>query len=106
MSYNGGQHQIILGSLTELQRLFTNLVENAVSHAKEVVVTLTQPSGKLVQVDVSDDGPGIPDADKARVLEPFVRGEPARTVTRPQRLRARCFRSCARSSRSSAAGWN
>ncbi len=81
VSYNGGQHQIILGSLTELQRLFTNLVENAVSHAKEVMVTLTQPSGMLVQVDVSDDGPGIPTADKARVLEPFVRGEPARTVT-------------------------
>ncbi len=81
VSYNGGQHQIILGSLTELQRLFTNLVENAVSHAKEVVVTLTQPSAKLVQVDVRDDGPGIAAADKVRVLEPFVRGEPARTVT-------------------------
>jgi signal transduction histidine kinase len=81
VGYNGGHHQVILGSLTELQRVFTNLVENAVSHANEVVVTLTQPSGKLVQVDVSDDGPGIPAADKARVLEPFVRGEPARTVT-------------------------
>ncbi|ARN82645.1 ATP-binding protein [Methylocystis bryophila] len=81
VSYNGGHHQIILGSLTELQRVFTNLVENAVSHAQEVVVTLSQPSVKLVQVDVTDDGPGIPDAEKARVLEPFVRGEPARTVT-------------------------
>ena len=81
VSYNSGRHQVILGSLTELQRAFTNLVENAVSHAEEVVVTLSQPSAKLVQVDVSDDGPGIPDADKARVLEPFVRGEPARTVT-------------------------
>jgi len=81
VSYDGGRHQVILGSLTELQRAFTNLVENAVSHAEEVVVTLSQPSAKLVQVDVSDDGPGIPDADKARVLEPFVRGEPARTVT-------------------------
>jgi len=81
VSYNGGQHQIILGSLTELQRVFTNLVENAVSHGEKVVVTLTQPSAKLVQVDVSDDGPGIPAEDKARVLEPFVRGEPARTVT-------------------------
>ncbi len=81
VSYNGGRHQVILGSLTELQRVFTNLVENAVSHAKEVAVTLTQPSAKLVQVDVSDDGPGIPAADKLRVLEPFVRGEPARTVT-------------------------
>ncbi len=81
VSYNGGQHQIILGALTELQRVFTNLVENAVSHGEKVIVTLTQPDAKLVQVDVSDDGPGIPAEDKVRVLEPFVRGEPARTVT-------------------------
>jgi len=81
VSYNGGQHQIIMGALTELQRVFTNLVENAVSHGEQVVVTLTQPDAKIVQVDVSDDGPGIPAEDKVRVLEPFVRGEPARTVT-------------------------
>ena len=81
VSYHGGQHQVILGSLTELQRVFTNLVENAVSHGEEVVVMLSQPSAKLVQVDVSDDGPGISAEDKDRVLEPFIRGEPARTVT-------------------------
>ncbi len=81
VSYNGGQHQIIMGALTELQRVFTNLVENAVSHGEQVVVTLTQPDAKRVRVDVSDDGPGIPAADKVRVLEPFVRGEAARTVT-------------------------
>jgi signal transduction histidine kinase len=79
--YEGGAHHRVLGSLTELQRIFTNLVENAVAHATSVAVTLTQTSSKLVQIDVVDDGPGISREDKARMLEPFVRGEPARTMT-------------------------
>lgn len=80
VTYRGGQHQIILGSLTEMQRVFNNLVENAVTHAKEVVVTLQQPSPDVISVDVADDGPGIPANIRSRVLEPFVRGEPARNM--------------------------
>jgi len=81
VSYDGGAHQIVAGSLTEMQRIFNNLVENAVSHARSVVVVLTRPSPKLVQIDVVDDGPGISPEDKARMLEPFVRGEVARTMS-------------------------
>jgi len=80
VTYNGGQHQIILGSLTEMQRVFNNLVENAVTYAKKVVITLDQPSPEIIRVDVADDGPGIPAENKMRVLEPFVRGEPARNM--------------------------
>jgi signal transduction histidine kinase len=31
-------------------------------------------------IDIADDGPGIPDERKAAMLEPFVRGEDARTM--------------------------
>lgn len=80
VTYRGGQHQIILGSLTEMQRVFNNLVENAVTYAKKVVITLDQPSPEVIRVDVADDGPGIGAESKQRVLEPFVRGEPARNM--------------------------
>jgi signal transduction histidine kinase len=80
VTFRGGQHQIILGSLTEMQRVFSNLVENAVTHAKAVIVTLRQPSPELIQIDVEDDGPGIAAGRKSAVLEPFVRGEPARNM--------------------------
>jgi signal transduction histidine kinase len=80
VTYRGGQHQIILGSLTEMQRVFNNLVENAVTYAKKVVITLDQPSPEVIRVDVADDGPGIRTENKQRVLEPFVRGEPARNM--------------------------
>jgi signal transduction histidine kinase len=80
VTYNGGRHQIIVGSLTEMQRVFNNLVENAVTYAKKVVITLDQPSPEIIRVDVADDGPGISGENKRRVLEPFVRGEPARNM--------------------------
>ena len=31
-------------------------------------------------IDISDNGPGIPDDRKAAMLEPFVRGDEARTM--------------------------
>ncbi|MGA8173014.1 MAG: ATP-binding protein [Methylocystis sp.] len=80
VTYHGGQHQIIIGSLTEMQRVFTNLVENAVTYAKKVVITLDQPSPEVIRVDIADDGPGILAKNKMRMLEPFERGEPARNM--------------------------
>ena len=80
VTYLGGRHQIILGSLTEMQRVFNNLVENAVTYAQKVVITLDQPSPEVIRVDVADDGPGIPAESKQRMLEPFARGEPARNL--------------------------
>ena len=78
--YRGGRHQVIVGSLTEMQRVFNNLVENGVTYGRKVVVSICQSSPGLIQVDVADDGPGIAPENKARVLEPFVRGQLARNM--------------------------
>ncbi|WP_424360342.1 ATP-binding protein [Methylocystis parvus] len=80
VTYYGGGRQMVLGSLTDMQRVFTNLVENAVHHAESVEIRIQEtPDGKI-QVDVADNGPGIPHDQKAAVFEPFVRGEPGRTM--------------------------
>ncbi|UPK38343.1 HAMP domain-containing protein [Bradyrhizobium sp. 186] len=63
----------------EIIRAVTNLVENATRFGTEVGVELLI-AGNRVVIDVSDDGPGIPDERKAAMLEPFVRGEEARTM--------------------------
>ncbi len=55
-----------------------NLVTNAVNYGGSALVRLSQDSGRLVTVDVEDDGPGIPAAELERVFEPFHRGEPSR----------------------------
>lgn len=80
VSYSGGQRQTVYGSFEDLQRLFSNLVENAVNYGTHVVVSATPPRDGFIVVDVADDGPGIPAGKKDQLLEPFVRGQPARTV--------------------------
>ncbi|WP_262047075.1 ATP-binding protein [Bradyrhizobium sp. Bra78] len=63
----------------DLHRGITNLVENAVRFGAEVTIRLQMSGTKLV-IDVEDDGPGISDARKQEMLEPFVRGDDARTM--------------------------
>lgn len=79
--YRGEAHHMILGSLTEMQRVFTNLVENATHHADAVEIEIRQIDADRLQIDVGDNGPGIPDSQKAAIFEPFVRGEPGRTLS-------------------------
>jgi two-component system sensor histidine kinase TctE len=66
-----------LGNAVLLQELVRNLLENAINYTPEQgVVTARvlhdQYSGTLA-VQVEDTGPGIPAAERERVLQPFYR---------------------------------
>jgi two-component system, NtrC family, sensor histidine kinase GlrK len=55
---------------------FANLLSNAIRFSPpggEVRIVLSQAPGEAV-VDIADQGPGIEQADKARIFEPFYRG--------------------------------
>lgn len=56
-----------------LQRVLGNLLSNAGRYATKRVLVRAESSGDTVQIDVDDDGPGIPESDRDRVLAPFVR---------------------------------
>ena len=60
------------GDRDALSRALTNLVRNAIDHAggQGSVVVRVDASG---DVDVIDDGPGIPPAQRAHVFKPFYR---------------------------------
>ncbi|MEH6379970.1 ATP-binding protein, partial [Streptomyces sp. KLMMK] len=65
----------------QLERLLANLVDNALRHAaSRVVITasLDGAAGRAV-LEVTDDGPGIPEEERERVFERFVRLDAART---------------------------
>lgn len=79
VSYLGPARATLTVRPDEIMRAVTNLVDNAIRFASEVSVELSVTGGQML-VDVADDGPGIPDAQKAAMLEPFVRGEDARTM--------------------------
>src|SRR5215469_859502 len=61
----------------EIKRAVRNLVENAVAYGHKADVRITD-SGDGYDVLVEDDGPGIPENDRLRVFEPFVRLESSR----------------------------
>ena len=67
------QPAVVDGSPTQLCRALSNLLDNAERHASSAVrIAVHQRDGR-VRVLVDDDGPGIPEADRARVFERFTR---------------------------------
>jgi len=66
----------VLGAEEEMRSLVTNLVGNALRHAPDAghVRCAVSLRGGRVLVEVADDGPGVPAAERAAILEPYVRG--------------------------------
>jgi signal transduction histidine kinase len=63
-----------------LLRALTNVIMNAAKYGQRAWVTLARMPGSGFMVDVEDEGPGISNAEKCRVFEPFYRSEAARGV--------------------------
>ena len=69
-----GQPVTVSGDRTLLRRLVRNLVENARRYggAGPISVSVTHEGGRAV-MNVSDHGPGVPEAERQRIFEPFYR---------------------------------
>ncbi|MDF2742203.1 MAG: histidine kinase, partial [Actinomycetia bacterium] len=66
------------GDPAGLRRLLRNLGDNAARHAGgQLALSVAERDG-VVLLGVDDDGPGIPEADRGRVFERFVRLDDAR----------------------------
>jgi two-component system NtrC family sensor kinase len=64
---------LIRSSVAQMQQVFLNLLNNAidaVGHGGEIRLSVKRASGG-VEVAVADNGPGIPDALRDRVFDPF-----------------------------------
>ncbi len=68
----------IHGDPVQLARLLRNLADNAARHGETHVDLSLQIRGSSIEVAVEDDGPGIPEADRERVFERFVRLDESR----------------------------
>jgi signal transduction histidine kinase len=72
---SGGQ---VLGDADQLRRVLRNLLDNAERHAAGVVRVSVRENDTSVEVEVTDDGPGIPPEQRGAVFERFTRLDNAR----------------------------
>jgi len=76
---SGGQ---VSGRDTDLGRLVQNLASNAARYAATTIAFTVREAGGVVELRVSDDGPGIAEADRARIFERFSTLDDAHTPSR------------------------
>jgi signal transduction histidine kinase len=69
----------VVGSPRQLTSVVRNLLENASRHARSRVAVEVRTVEGTVVLAVTDDGDGIPPADRERVFERFMRLDDART---------------------------
>jgi signal transduction histidine kinase len=68
-----GEQAIVRGDARLLARLVRNLMQNALRHGAPPVEAEVRRDGANVELSVRDHGPGIAEAERERVFEPFYR---------------------------------
>ena len=69
---------VVVGDTEKLRTVIDNLVSNAIKYsprAGKIAITLVPHAG-YAELEVVDEGPGIPPADRDRVFESFYTGKP------------------------------
>ena len=81
LSFASSGPLLLAGDALLLAQAIANLVENALKYAPEngkISVEAVRAADGAIRIAVADNGPGIPDAEKAKVLERFYRGDASR----------------------------
>lgn len=72
------QGLVIVGDRLRLEQALTNVVDNAFRHGEGEVRIWARRSGRVVELHVSDRGPGFPPAFVGRAFDRFSRADAAR----------------------------
>jgi signal transduction histidine kinase len=77
ITVSGDARTPVMGRAQALKRCLQNLIDNALAYGRRADITL-RDEGEVLNIAVSDDGPGIPEGEIERVFEPFYRVEGSR----------------------------
>ena len=80
MRLDEGEPAEVAASSEDVAAMLDNLIENALNYSPpETVVAIGwRTGGDRVHIEVADQGPGIDEAERARLFERFYRGEASR----------------------------
>lgn len=71
---------VVEGDPVQIQQVLINLMRNAVEAMAETdrrrLTVLARPAAGQIEIAVADSGPGIPDAVRASLFEPFLSSKP------------------------------
>jgi hypothetical protein len=71
----------LAGDTLLIAQAMSNLIDNALKYGQKdgsIAITATRRADNAIAIGVSDDGPGISEAEKHRVTERFYRGDASR----------------------------
>ncbi|WNZ87044.1 ATP-binding protein [Pseudomonas sp. P108] len=77
VDFDGPAHLVYEGRPLGIKRVIVNLLENALKYAQHPGIALKYDEYSIC-IEVSDDGPGIPEAALEQVFDPFFRLEASR----------------------------
>ena len=76
--YAGPDHLVLPVHGIAIKRALLNLLGNALRFGDEIEVRL-RSGGRTIEIEVADDGPGIPEHLREEAVQPFARLDSART---------------------------
>jgi signal transduction histidine kinase len=81
LTYRGSGPVAVAGDPALLAQAVSNLIDNALKYVPAGGVVTVQASGapnQPVEIVIADNGPGVPDSEKPKVVERFYRGDASR----------------------------
>ena len=75
--FNNGKKISISVRLNSIKRCINNLLSNSLKFSKNIKITCNKKNN-YVEIIIDDDGPGIPEKERKKVLQPFYRVEDSR----------------------------
>ncbi len=62
-----------------LNRALGNLIQNSLKHGTEVLIAIKQENKEVI-ISIEDNGPGVSDAEKKNIFQPFYRIDKSRNI--------------------------